>query len=231
MQAEEIYSVDGLPPEWGGVVARFVKSHAERNEANDGREGEYLRTLEDAGLGNAFTQQAKSYSRALWSWATKTAPKEIVDWALGEAEGCPKDDSSLRLFYLLFRREQMAWWRVRGKLPQTEKNILRNAQRLKESVLPLLVARELDDIELFKLMVAEKRQTRHDKRPYELEYFLLIYWMVWSLWEGNLDTTIQNFEKRMRFTVSKKTLREKMKTLGLKMQKKMVKSTAIMPPL
>ena len=59
MQAEEIYSVDGLPKEWGGVVADFVKFRAEKYELVYGNKGEYQRTLEDAGLREEFTIHAK----------------------------------------------------------------------------------------------------------------------------------------------------------------------------
>ena len=56
MQAEEIYSVDGLPPEWGGVVAEFVEKHAKRVEATDGREGEYLSTLAELKLRDQYKE-------------------------------------------------------------------------------------------------------------------------------------------------------------------------------
>jgi len=231
MQAEEIYSVDGLPPEWGGVVAKFVEDHAARNESNDGRGEQYLKALQAAKSGGQFITQAKQYSLALWQWSTKSAPTEILDWVFGNVKSGIEYDTTLRLHYLLFRREQMAWWSVRRKLPQTKKNIHKNAQRLKGSVVPLLVAMEIDDIQLFKHMVTEKRQNRHNKLPYEPGFFVAAYWMAWFLWEGDYGATIQNFKKRLEYKVSERTLRRVIKRLGLTMQKQTAKSATILPGL
>jgi hypothetical protein len=217
MQAEEIYSVDGLPSEWGGVVAIFVKGIAERTELRDGREGEYLNTLRDTNQREQFTIHAKLYSYALWEWSNESLPKKILDWALDNVRHAPQDDTFMRLSYLLIRREMMAWWDVRGRRRQTKENIRQSAFRLKDSIQPILhTAVKLNDFELFDHLVTEKRQGRGNKRPYELEYFLYSYWMVWSLWDGNPETTITNFKKRIGFTVRESNLKKRIKKLGLK---------------
>lgn len=134
MQAEEIYSVDGLPPEWGVVVADFVKIRAERIEIRDRRIGEYQRTMEDEGLKEELTSHAKPYSRALWAWVTDQVPNYILDWALIKVGDGPAEHPVRRLAYLLFRRETMEWWVVRGRTHQNPANIEYDATRLMGSI-------------------------------------------------------------------------------------------------
>ena len=218
MQAEEIYSVDGLPPEWGYTVAKFVESHAKRVEAVDGREGEYMATLTDAKLREQFTIHAKIYSRVLWDWVTKKAPKEIVDWALGNVEDNCGLNIRMRLHYLLFRHEQMVWWDLRGRLERTKENIRQNANRLKMSVRNLLIAAEIDDIQLFEHMVKEMRRNRSNKRSYQLEPLLVFYWMSWSLWkEGvTLDDMVSIFFRRLGIDYGRTTFGQLIIDLGLR---------------
>ena len=218
MQAEEIYSVDGLPPEWGVVVAEFVETHAKRVEAIDGREGEYLSTLADLKLRDQFTIHAKIYSQVLWKWTTKSSPKEIVDWALGNVDDKFGFNISERLKYLLFRHEQMAWWDLRGRQEPTKENIKRNAVRLKMSVGNLLIAEKIDDIQLFEHMVKEKRRNRSNKRPFELEPLVIFYWMSWSLWKKDvgLDDMVSIFFRRLGVNYGRSTFGDVIVILGLR---------------
>lgn len=222
MQAEEIYSVDGLPPEWGDAVAEFVEKHAKRVEAIDGREGEYLSTLADLKLRDQFTIHAKIYSQVLWDWATKSSPKEIVDWALGNVEDTFGFNIRVRLKYLLFRHELIAWWNYRGRREQTDENVEQNAIRLKMSIPNLLIAEIIDDIQLFEHMVREKLQTRHNKRPYELEYLVMFYWMSWSLWKKtvSLDDMVSIFFRRLGVSHGRSTFGDLIVNLGLRPPKK-----------
>ena len=218
MQAEDIYAVDGLPKEWGGVVARFVQSHAVSDEAKTGREGEYLRALNGSGSNDQFILHAKLYSQALWNWSSGNAPKRVLDWALGEIRDEIGHDTSLRLNYLLFRCEQMAWWNVRGRLDQTDGNIRRNALRFRSSLPGFLVASELDDIQLFEDLVTEKRQTRPNKRVYDMDYFVIVYWMAWSLWEEgvSLDDMVSIFFRRLGLNFGRSRLGELIVEMGLR---------------
>ena len=110
----------------------------------------------------------------------------------------------------------MEWWNVRGRTQQTPENIRYDAMRFMASVTQLGLAVAVKDFGLFEHIVTEKKQTRHNKTTYKIEYLLMVFWMIWSLWDGSLNTIIANFEKRRKVSIGKSTLSEVIGILQLK---------------
>ena len=110
----------------------------------------------------------------------------------------------------------MEWWNVRGRTQQTPENIHYDAKRFMASVTQLSLAVAVKDFELFEHIVTEKKQTRHNKTTYKTDYLLMVFWMIWSLWDGSLNTIIVNFEKRRKISVSKGNLSQVIANLHLK---------------
>ena len=74
------YFSDDTPPEWGLAVADYVEQRAEQTERIDGREGEYIATLGDTAITEAFKVHAKLYSEAMWRWVSVEKVKAHTTW-------------------------------------------------------------------------------------------------------------------------------------------------------
>ena len=134
MQAEEIYSVDGLPPEWGGVVARFVEGHATKMS----------QTMEG---GSSISKLCRRRSRAdnlllkpnnIHSLCGSGPPSlrqpEILDWVLGMLRVA---SNMIRpCDYIICSSDASKWLggACAEKLPQTKKIFIKKRSRLKRSV-------------------------------------------------------------------------------------------------
>ena len=221
MQAKEIYSVDGLPPEWGGVVADFVRSRAERYEPTYGMLGEYQKTLDDKILREKFTIHAKVYSGALWKWCNEGVPENVKKWVDGDVGEGPKAYPIDRLGYLIYRRETMIAWDVRGKTHQTPKQLRFNAIIFMSGVEDMLLAVALRDFEYFEHIVKVKKQPRPNKIDFDMGYYLMVYWMIWSLWKKSmsLDKISAFFYTKMKVEIGKSRLGELISDLGLRPSK------------
>jgi hypothetical protein len=210
MSIEEAFTVEGLPPAWGKVVGIHLKEVAKYTETVFGIEGEYQRTLGDENLREDFILNAKIYSLSLWRWSTENVPKDVIEWVLGRGnwKKCLAID---RYKYLINRRSILEGWDMRRKVDQTPHNIEVEALRLMEKTGWMSLAVAINDIEFFKCIVSTRKITETS----ELKYLYMTYWMIWSLWDGSLDTTMVNFKKRLGLDVSKTTLHRLRKDLGL----------------
>ena len=221
MQAKEIYSVKGLHPEWGGVVADFVRSRAERYEPIYGMLGEYQKTLHDETLREAFTIHAKVYSGALWRWCNEGVPENVKKWVDGDVDEGPKAHPIKRLGYLIFRRETMVAWDVRGKTQQTKEQLRYDAIRFMSGVEDMLLAVAVKDIKYFEHIIKVKKQPRPNKIDFDMGYYLMVSWMIWSLWKKSmsLDKISAFFYTKMKVDIGKSRLGELISDLGLRPSK------------
>ena len=216
MRAEEAYSVDGLDPLWGGVVAHFVSYRAQHCEPIYGEVGEYQRSLEESGSTDKFLIHAKLYSQALWKWCNHDVPEHIDNWVHGRGGYGPKAHPIDRLNYLIFRREAMEWWVYRGRTQKTKEDISDDAVKFMGHVENLELAVAVCDIKLFKCLVTESRQSRSSMVDLNAPYWLMNYWMMWSLWKGGYEPMVTEFKSRLNVTVSSSTLRKFIKRLELR---------------
>jgi hypothetical protein len=220
MQADKIYSVEGLPSEWGGVVADFVKSRAEQYEPIFSMTGNYRCSLEDEKLRENFTQHAKLYSNSLWKWCSEGVPEHIKKWVEGSGGVGPKAHPIDRLSYLIYRREVMEWWTVRSRTQQTPKQLRYEAVRFMSCVKDLELAVAVQDFDFFEHVIKEKRQTRANKIDFNAGYFLMVYWMIWSLWKESLDEIVSIFFRQLKVNVGRSRIGELINDLGLRTPKK-----------
>ena len=219
------YLTADTPHFWGVTVADFVKSRAEKIEELHGCTGEYLNTLNDKNLRADFERHAQQYTRAMWKWvgADKSKPKkegyEVPEHVLGWVNGDnvePLLGLEQRFSYLIFRREIVEWWDIRRRVEQISDELEFEAERLKQFVPILSWARKLGDDELFKHLVSENRQTRANLRIYDCDYLLMEHWMIMSLWDGTLGTSVITLKKRLKFEVDESTLSRVISKLKLR---------------
>lgn len=201
------YFSDDTPPEWGLAVADYVEQRAEQTERIDGREGEYIATLGDTTITEAFKVHAKLYSEAMWRWVSVDVPPDIEAWVRGDIEG-PDLPRQERLGYLLIRKEVVEWWSIRGRTEQTPEALRTDAIRFMGTIQFLGIAQSLCDFALFEKLVAVKKQTRPNKRPMELAFILKSYWMAWSLWQNDHSGRMALLKRRTNFETSKTTVSE-----------------------
>jgi hypothetical protein len=205
MSGDNPYKTNDTPAEWGQVVRDYVVQRAEQTEELGGREGEYNSTLKDPRLADEFKAHAQQYSRALWRWATDDVPHDILERALGHTP-TPDLPATEWLGYLLIRRETMDWWSIRGRTDQTPEALRTDAERMMQVTQFLSLACGLKDYELFEHLVKEKRQTRANRRPATIEFYLFQYWLAWSLWQGDHSSNLAVLKRRLNLQVSKSSM-------------------------
>jgi len=110
----------------------------------------------------------------------------------------------------------MEWWVDRGRTQKTKKDISDDAVKFMGHVENLELAVAVCDIKLFKCLVTESRQSRSSMVDLNAPYWLMNYWMMWSLWKGGYEPMVTEFKSRLNVTVSSSTLRKFIKRLELR---------------
>ena len=78
------------------------------------------------------------------------------------------------------------------------------------------IASSILDFELFEVLVGPSPQNRDRERIAPLSYFLLQYWMAWSLWQGEHSGNVALLKRRLGISFKKTTMSKAISKLNLK---------------
>jgi len=240
MSGDNPYQTTDTPNGWGGVVEEHVLGIAKFAEKHTGNEGEYTATLNDSKTADSFAVHAAVYSVALWEAVKQSLPDDILSWGLGnKLLPCPLPESinqwqatmllmrpkhlrenplprGERLDYLLTRWTLSSWWQARAGAKQNSMEQWTDALRMLGYAETMNIASSILDFELFEVLVGPSPRTRTRKRIAPLSYFLLQYWMAWSLWQGEHSGNVALLKRRLGISFKKTTMSKAISKLNLK---------------